>query len=118
MPADLLMLPPVSLIKAARACLPQSPKAFKTDACLSGVQEQEEKLASPMAATLSLEDMPTPAQEEGVDDNRALLDDVDWKAVALKVGTRSRVQCMIKWYRHLAPSMVTQGTPLPPTCQT
>ena len=76
------------------------------------LQEQEEKLASPKAATLSFEDMPTPVKSEKeveTEDGRALLDDVNWDVVAHKVGTRSRVQCMDKWYRNLAPSMITQG---------
>ena len=76
----------------------------------NALQENEDKLATPKAATLSFEDMPSPAKEAPKkEDGRALLDDVDWKFIASKVGTRSRTQCMDKWYRMLAPSMVSQG---------
>lgn len=73
-------------------------------------QDIEDELASPKAVTLSFEDVPSPAKEQAKeDDGRALLDDVDWNFIASKVGTRSRVQCMDRWYRILAPSMVSQG---------
>ena len=49
------------------------------------------------------------------EDGRALLDDIDWVLVAQKVGTRTRTQCMDKWYNSLAPSMVSQGMSNPPS---
>lgn len=61
-------------------------------------------------ATLSVEDVPSPggAREEQPD-RRVILDDINWDVVAEKVITRNRQQCMNKWYRGLAPSMVTTG---------
>jgi hypothetical protein len=40
---------------------------------------------------------------------RQVLDDVDWGLVSRKVGTRSHVQCLEKWYSQLCPSMVERG---------
>ncbi len=33
------------------------------------------------------------------EDKRVVLDDVDWGAVADKVGTRNHAQCMERWYK-------------------
>ena len=71
------------------------------------MQELEGKIS---AATLSADDIaPDRSESPEKEDGRAVLDDIDWKVVAEKVPTRSRTQCMDKWYRRLAPSMVTRG---------
>lgn len=72
------------------------------------LQEQESKLQS---AELSLEDLPeNSAGGSQRPSARLVLDDIDWNLVASKVGTRTRQQCMNRWYRCMAPSMVTRGT--------
>jgi hypothetical protein len=40
---------------------------------------------------------------------RLVLDDIDWGAVSSRVGTRSNLQCLEKWYNQLSPSMVERG---------
>ena len=40
---------------------------------------------------------------------------INFDMVARKMGTRSRDQCLDKWYRQLAPSMLEQGMPQPCT---
>ena len=42
-------------------------------------------------------------------DRRVVLDDIDWGVISKRVGTRSNVQCLEKWYDQLAPSMVERG---------
>ena len=42
---------------------------------------------------------------------RQVLDDIDWGLVSRKVGSRSQVQCLEKWYSQLCPSMVERGEP-------
>ena len=62
-------------------------------------------------ATLSLDDLAaTPAADSSKRaDGRVLLDDIDWNAIADRVGTRTAKHCLDKWYRQLAPSMVARG---------
>ncbi len=43
-----------------------------------------------------------------VDDGQAL-DRVGWGAVSSRVGTRSPLQCMAKWYEQLAPTLASRG---------
>ena len=76
------------------------------------MQELEGKVR---AATLSADDLaPSASESPEREDARAVLDDIDWPLVAEKVPTRNRTQCMDKWYRRLAPSMVARGV-LSPT---
>lgn len=42
-------------------------------------------------------------------DRRIVLDDINWEAISAKVGTRSHIQCLEKWYDQLRPSMVATG---------
>ena len=42
-------------------------------------------------------------------DKRLLLDNIDWEAVLPHVPTRTRTQCVAKWYLRLAPSMCERG---------
>ena len=42
-------------------------------------------------------------------DKRLILDDIDWSVVSDRVGTRSKQQCLDKWYDQLAPSMIVRG---------
>ncbi|KAK9840762.1 hypothetical protein WJX81_003109 [Elliptochloris bilobata] len=42
-------------------------------------------------------------------DGRVVLDDINWAAVSERLGTRSPLQCMGKWYSKLSPSMVARG---------
>lgn len=52
----------------------------------------------------------TPANEKAdIPDRRILLDDINWEAVVAHVKTRSRVQCIAKWYLRLSPSMIDRG---------
>ena len=63
-------------------------------------------------ATLALDDIPAEPKDGGqndADERRHVLDDINWRLVAIKVPTRTQVQCMTKWYRELAPSMVATG---------
>lgn len=45
----------------------------------------------------------------GINIRRHVLDDIDWGIISAKVGTRSDVQCLEKWYGQLCPSMVDRG---------
>lgn len=45
----------------------------------------------------------------GTPSRRQVLDDVDWGVVSSRVGTRSDIQCLEKWYSQLCPSMVERG---------
>ncbi len=45
-------------------------------------------------------------------DGRVVLDDVNWVAISEKLGTRSPLQCLGKWYGKLSPSMVARGATL------
>eukprot|EP00887_Chlorella_sp_A99_P005250 scaffold1.g5250.t1 len=40
---------------------------------------------------------------------RGVLDDIDWGLVSERVGTRSNVQCLDKWYNQVSSSMVARG---------
>lgn len=64
------------------------------------------------AATLTLDDVPDEATADGRPGPqiRTVLDDIDWTFVSDAVETRTRLQCMDKWYKSLAPSMITTGT--------
>lgn len=42
-------------------------------------------------------------------DGRMLRDDIDWEAIATKVGTRTGTQCSAKWYDQLRPNMTDKG---------
>jgi len=52
----------------------------------------------------------TPSDDTAdIPDRRMLLDDINWEAVVAHVKTRSRVQCIAKWYLRLSPSMIDRG---------
>ena len=40
---------------------------------------------------------------------RVVLDDINWEAVVSHVKTRTRLQCIAKWYHRLSPSMIQRG---------
>lgn len=40
---------------------------------------------------------------------RMILDDINWEAVVAHVKTRSRIQCVTKWYLRLGPTMQDRG---------
>jgi len=42
-------------------------------------------------------------------DRRVILDDINWQAVVAHVRTRSRIQCITKWYLRLGPTMIERG---------
>lgn len=42
-------------------------------------------------------------------DRRVILDDINWQAVVAYVRTRSRIQCVTKWYLRLGPTMIERG---------
>lgn len=42
-------------------------------------------------------------------DRRILLDDINWEAVVAHMKTRSRVQCISKWYLRHGPTMMDRG---------
>ena len=48
------------------------------------------------------------SQVQAVQDKRIVKDDIDWAVVADKVGTRSNIQCLHKWYE-VAPKPEDQG---------
>jgi hypothetical protein len=55
---------------------------------------------------------PTPASpctSEQKIDNRRLIDNIDWGAIAQKVETRTADQCVKKWYDQISPSMIVRG---------
>ena len=39
-----------------------------------------------------------------------MLDDVNWSIIAGQHGSRTHLQCLDRWYRSLAPTMVEAGT--------
>lgn len=44
-----------------------------------------------------------------VPNRRMILDDINWEAVVAHVKTRSRIQCVTKWYLRLSPTMQDRG---------
>ena len=44
-----------------------------------------------------------------VPNRRMILDDINWEAVVAHVKTRSRIQCVTKWYLRLSPTMQERG---------
>lgn len=50
------------------------------------------------------------AAQAAAPNKRIVKDDVDWGVVAEKVGTRSNIQCLHKWYE-VAPKPEDRGTP-------
>jgi hypothetical protein len=70
--------------------------------------------AAPSPAAQQQQQQPSPSPSSTVVGGdpfgrRVVLDDIDWGAVSLAVGTRSHAQCIEKWYDHVCPSMQERG---------
>ncbi|KAI8107690.1 hypothetical protein M9435_002718 [Picochlorum sp. BPE23] len=64
--------------------------------------EAVEKFGKPVKA-------PAGNRGDGASDRRLLLDNINWEAVVAHMKTRSRVQCITKWYLRQGPTMMDRG---------
>ncbi|WPT12015.1 RNA polymerase I termination factor [Picochlorum sp. SENEW3] len=64
--------------------------------------EAVEKFGKPVKA-------PAGDGDNGPSDRRILLDNINWEAVVAHMKTRSRVQCITKWYLRQGPTMMDRG---------
>lgn len=64
--------------------------------------EAVEKFGKPVKA-------PAGDGDNGASDRRILLDNINWEAVVAHMKTRSRVQCITKWYLRQGPTMMDRG---------
>eukprot|EP00890_Picochlorum_soloecismus_P002664 jgi/Picsp_1/3399/NSC_06237-R1_protein len=73
-------------------------------------KDEEDRLREAVEKYGCPRSLQTPADEKAdIPDRRMLLDDINWEAVVAHVKTRSRVQCIAKWYLRLSPSMIDRG---------